>query len=310
MLANLNVEFVTDEEGNALMETGGDDVEDALGSVGSLSSGLFNDERERSSLVEKAKLALLLSLFHGIHVDTSVEKVAVEISDEGTDITASIRTLRFLVGSLDPSNDILHRLVPLVEVGLVDGEALAVGRELHVLVGENKLSDRGIERKSIHTMTSRVHKHARRTIKHISSSNLLRTLEEVQTDTILGSGLGTTPDSENRSDRDVTSDVRASIQRIHSQSILSTEILGLERHISPKNGEMKQSLNDQRKKKIEKKWGQHLKGQGERREGGRSNHHGASSQRFRKARREGRNRAWMDDVNPELQTRGDSSFQP
>lgn len=206
------------------MESLRNDVENVTRAVGALAASVDDEEGEWRGFVEEAQLAFLVSLLHGVHVNTSIQQVAMEVGDQRADIATGVRAMRRLVLDFHPVRELLDGLVPLVVVRLVDGEALGVRGQLHVLVGQDELTDGGVEREAVNAVASRVDQHAGRAIQHVASGHLFASLEQLQSLSFLGSGLRAAPDAKDGSDGNVASNVGAAVQGIHCQGILAAQL--------------------------------------------------------------------------------------
>src|SRR5688572_21054291 len=91
-----DVFLAADHEGHAVMDAGGDDVEDAVVGVDGVAAGLVLQPRHRIALVHEAQLALghLARTAHvgWIEEDATLEQVAVEVGDERSDVARRVGT--------------------------------------------------------------------------------------------------------------------------------------------------------------------------------------------------------------------------
>jgi hypothetical protein len=69
----LHVELAADVERHALVQLGGDDVEDALLAGGGFAAGGVGDEGHRRGFVEQAQLAVGVLVVGGVREDAALE---------------------------------------------------------------------------------------------------------------------------------------------------------------------------------------------------------------------------------------------
>ena len=222
------------DDRNTLVDKVGLDFHDTLCSSGGNTSGLFHDERHRSSLVQQSELSVRVLGVTRVSENTSVEQSTVDITNHRSDVSAG-EGLSGLSGSVLPSGDnLLEWLVPHVCVGLVerhDGRSL---RDLHVRVTQDKFSEVFIEGESVCSSSKSQDKESRRRVKAVGSGDKVGSrLKGV------GEALGflftalisdaifvnitvfiVLIDSNNGSGGDTGIDVRGSIERIEDGNIL------------------------------------------------------------------------------------------
>lgn len=140
-----------DDEGGALVEGAGFDVEDAAGAVGGEAAGLFREEGHGVGFVEKAELALGVRNGGWVEKDTAFEKCAMEIGDEGADVARRVRAAGGTAAEV--VQETLIAGGEAAEIGFVAGiDRTALGHT-HVFVAHQVRADRGIEREAVHAVS-------------------------------------------------------------------------------------------------------------------------------------------------------------
>ena len=89
-LQGLDLDAAAEDEGSALVDGLGLEVEDALRAVGGGAAGLLGDEGERVGFVEEAELAVGCFFGGRIEEDAAFEQRAVEVGDERADVTRAV----------------------------------------------------------------------------------------------------------------------------------------------------------------------------------------------------------------------------
>src|SRR5690242_11502483 len=82
LLRHLDARLAADVERRALVQLGGENVEDANGAVARRSTRLLDDEAERIRLVKETQLAPRGLTIGRIREDAAAKKIAMEVGDE------------------------------------------------------------------------------------------------------------------------------------------------------------------------------------------------------------------------------------
>mmetsp|Transcript_27997 Transcript_27997/g.41534 ORF Transcript_27997/g.41534 Transcript_27997/m.41534 type:complete len:312 (+) Transcript_27997:207-1142(+) len=149
----------------------GGDLHNTLSSSSRKSSSLFHNERHGCSLVKKTKLSGRVSGITRVSENTSVKEGTVNISHHGSNVTGR-EPVSTPSGSLTPSiYDILHGLIPLINVGLVEGNNLSIFRDLDIRMRKYEFSNLLIKGEHVYSISEGNNKEGGRRIQTVSSSN-------------------------------------------------------------------------------------------------------------------------------------------
>ena len=135
------------------------------------SSSLFHDEGHRGSLIQQSKLSVGVFRVSWVSENSSVQEGTVDVANHGSNVSAG-ESLSAGSSSLTPSgDDILKRLVPLVEVSFVHGVDTAVLRDLDIRLRKNEFSEGLVKSEDVNTVSKSQSKEGRGGIQAVSSGN-------------------------------------------------------------------------------------------------------------------------------------------
>src|SRR5712672_3462176 len=116
---SVHVVGAADKQRRPLMQLGGLNVQNALMSIGGGATGLLDDEREWTRLIEKAELPVSVPAIGRVSEETAAKEIAVKIGDEGANVTSAHR-LAVAILSAIVAHQALNVRLPLNVVCVVD----------------------------------------------------------------------------------------------------------------------------------------------------------------------------------------------
>src|SRR3990170_2316117 len=221
----VDIVLAADVERDALMELGRLDVQHALRPVAGGATCLLDDESERIGLVEEAQLAAPVAAVGWISEQASAKKIAMEISDERSDVSGAHRLAAALLPAII-THQRLHFRLPLSVIRIIDREIPSDSRDPNVRMREQELAQRWVEREAVRALPRGVDEHCARAIDDVARGDLpAARLQHVLHLAAAAAG-DLAHDREDRSNRHVDVDVRRSIERIEQKAVLpATEVL-------------------------------------------------------------------------------------
>ena len=198
------------------------ELQDALSSSGSLSTGLLNEEGHRVALVQEAKLAAGAVDSSGVAEEASIEKRAVYISNHASNVPKGLG-LSFPVLSLAILNKLLGGFVPRTRVPFVDGVDASRGWHTNIAVSQNELTKTGVQGEGVHAKSSGDAHDRRGSIQSVSRREQLRARAKEVLNGGLTARLGLLAvDTKDRTDRNVCVNVGRTIEGVEDDSVSSS----------------------------------------------------------------------------------------
>ncbi len=214
---------IADEEGSALVQGGGLDIEDRLVSIGGVAPGAASDKCQGSRFVGQAQLAGRLGWvvsIGGVIEDAAREQCAVQVADQRADIAVREGFLLAFI-ALQPAGELHHTWAPVGFIAMVDGVVFGWGGNAKIGMGKQELADHGVEGKAVDARTTGVDQHGARAIDHVTGDDqVLARLKAI----LHGSGSiagQAAVDGEDGADGGVVIDVGGAIQGVVEKDVLA-----------------------------------------------------------------------------------------
>jgi hypothetical protein len=151
----LNIPGASANERLSLMDISRNNIQNSLLSRGRYTAGLLHEIRHRCALVQKTQLAVRVLLITRVSKNAAVNQRAMDIANERSYVARRIALF------LHRSNIFLKNRIPVIRVCLVEGVDLAPLRNTNIWVRQNKLANRWVQRKTLHSVTNRQHENHR-----------------------------------------------------------------------------------------------------------------------------------------------------
>mmetsp|Transcript_34018 Transcript_34018/g.57748 ORF Transcript_34018/g.57748 Transcript_34018/m.57748 type:complete len:355 (+) Transcript_34018:369-1433(+) len=137
-------------------------------------SGLFHDHGHGGRFVEETELAVGILGRAGVAVDAAVEEDVVDVGDHGADVAGGDGLSVHRFGRLHVIQELLRRLIVIIEVRLIETVNVSNVRNANVGMGLQEGILIGIQRESVDSVAHGQDQHARGRVQAVPRADHLR----------------------------------------------------------------------------------------------------------------------------------------